>query len=163
MSSSFTITRPRLWKPPGNEEILSQVLGRGHEAGAQIVLIAVRRDRQAVHRADVDTGVALDAELGGEVGLHVAIETALDLTSGLLRVEPQLHFHAQFLEALYELDVLHLLPSGRIVVVGVGPLVHPHLRGDQVLVVGQPFCKGDVLAVVVDGDGRLMCRARRPR
>ena len=36
-------------------------------------------ESDAVHRADVDAGVALDAELAGEHGLHVAVEAALRL------------------------------------------------------------------------------------
>ena len=43
---------------------------RGLETRAEIGFLAVPRDGQAVRRADVDAGVALDAELDVEDGLH---------------------------------------------------------------------------------------------
>ena len=48
---------------------------------AQVGFLAVRREADAVHRADVDAGIALDAQLGREHRLHVAVQAAL----GLLR------------------------------------------------------------------------------
>src|SRR5437762_1541358 len=61
----------------GDVEVLREVHRRRLELPAQIRLFGVGRKDDAVHRADVDAGVALDAERAGEDGLHVAIETAL--------------------------------------------------------------------------------------
>src|SRR6056297_3052877 len=56
----------RLRQGAGDEEGLFQVLGGRRQALPELLLAAVRRDGQAVHRADVDAGVALDAELVDE-------------------------------------------------------------------------------------------------
>src|SRR4051812_19629674 len=47
-------------------EVLRRVLRRGAQPRAQVGLVAVLRERDAVHRADVDAGVALDAQAVGE-------------------------------------------------------------------------------------------------
>ncbi len=75
------------------------IAGR-REPLAQIVFLAVARDGEALHRTDVDAGVALDAARGGEDGLDVAVEAALHFARGLLGGEAQLHFDVQLLEAL---------------------------------------------------------------
>ena len=64
-------------QPIADVQILLEVQGRGHQPLAQLVLGAVVGEGDAVHRADVDAGVAFDAELPGEHGLHVAIEAPL--------------------------------------------------------------------------------------
>ncbi len=76
---------------------------------AQIVFVAVARDGEALHRADVDAGVALDAARRGEDRLDIAVEAALHFARGLLGVEAQFHFDVQLLEAARQIDVLHLL------------------------------------------------------
>src|SRR5882672_8434958 len=55
-------------------EILRRVLRRGGEARAQVGFLAVLGEGDAVHRADVDAGVALDAQLVREHRLNVAVE-----------------------------------------------------------------------------------------
>ena len=60
-------------------EILGEVRRRRLEARAQFCFVAVLGERDAVHRADVDAGIAFDAELAGEHGLHIAVEAALGL------------------------------------------------------------------------------------
>ena len=57
---------------------------------AQVRFLAVRRERDAVHRADVDARVALDAQLVGEHRLHVAVEAALRLGERELGIEAEL-------------------------------------------------------------------------
>src|SRR6267142_2757221 len=52
----------------GDVEILGEVDGRRLQAGAKVGLLAVVRERDAVHRTDIDAGVALDAERRGEHG-----------------------------------------------------------------------------------------------
>ena len=63
----------------GDVKVLSDIGGRGLEAGAQIGLLAVLRKCDAVHRADIDARIAFDAQRGGENGLYVAIEAAIGL------------------------------------------------------------------------------------
>src|SRR3954466_53143 len=47
----------------GPLELLREVRGRGRQQGAQVEFVGhVVRDRQTIHRTDVDAGVALDAE-----------------------------------------------------------------------------------------------------
>ena len=48
----------------------------------------------AIHRADVDAGVAFDAQLVGEHRLHVAVQAALRLGEGQLLVEAELDLGA---------------------------------------------------------------------
>jgi APA family basic amino acid/polyamine antiporter len=66
------------------------------EPRAQLRLLGIVRDRQAIDRTDVDARVALDAQLGREVGLHVAVQAALHLGGRLRRVEAQFDLDAQF-------------------------------------------------------------------
>ena len=63
-SSSLTMTRPVCCSGRRYVQGLSDVHRRRLEARAQLGLLAVRRDGEALHRADVDAGVALDAQLG---------------------------------------------------------------------------------------------------
>ena len=57
---------------------------------AQLGFLAVRGEGDAIHRADVDAGVAFDAELPGEHGLHVAIEAALGFLERQLGIVAEL-------------------------------------------------------------------------
>src|SRR4051812_21473143 len=47
---------------PRHVQVLRQVLRRRVQPRAQVRLLAVGRERDAVHRADIDAGVALDAQ-----------------------------------------------------------------------------------------------------
>src|SRR6266849_10176333 len=81
--------------PPGLQriadiEVLLEVEGGGHQTAAELFFAAVFGEGNAVHRADVDAGVAFDAQLAGEYGLHVAIEAALGLEKGELLVITEL-------------------------------------------------------------------------
>src|SRR4051812_40974392 len=95
---------PGLRQGSRDVEVLGSVGRRHRQAGPQGVLVRVRRDGQAVDRADVDAGIALDAQLVAEHRLHIAVQATLDLAGGLLRIEAQLDFQAQLLEALREVD-----------------------------------------------------------
>jgi hypothetical protein len=75
---------------------------------AQRALLAIGREGDAVHRADVDTGVAFDAQLRGENRLHVAVQAPLGLVPGELRVETQLHLLADVLERDLQVLERHL-------------------------------------------------------
>ena len=82
----------------GDVEVLGEVRRRRLQARAQIGFLAVLREGDAVHRADVDAGVALDAELAGEHGLHVAVQAALRLREGELVVIAELDLGADVLQ-----------------------------------------------------------------
>jgi len=59
-SSSFIMTRP-VFRPVGDVEVLVEMRHRGRlEPLPQVLLFAVVGEGDAVHRADVDAGVALD-------------------------------------------------------------------------------------------------------
>src|SRR6202051_1308505 len=74
----------------GHVEILGEVAGRGLRSRGRVGFLAVLRESDAVHRADVDTSVAFDAGRAGEHGLYVAIEAAMRLLERELRVEAEL-------------------------------------------------------------------------
>ena len=137
-------------------ELLGQVQRRRRQAGAELGLLAVLGNRQAVGRADVDTGVALDAQVGREMRLHVAVEAAFDFTGRLLGREAQLHLDVQRLEAGLEVGVHHLLALDGIVVVAVLPVVHPELGAGE----GHPHRRAivnrEALHVLVNRDGGLV-------
>ena len=76
----------------GNVEVLREIDRRRLQARAQVGFLAVGGERDAVHRADVDAGIALDAQLVGEHRLHVAVEAALRLGERELAVEAELDF-----------------------------------------------------------------------
>ena len=103
----MTITRPVCGRSADTYSACS-----GFSAGAlslvlQIFFFAVFGDRQAIDRADVETGIAFDAQIGREYGLHVAIQAALDFLDRLLDRKPEFDFDIEFLEALLEVDVRH--------------------------------------------------------
>ena len=100
--------------------------------------------------------------VGGEHGLDVAVQAALHFARGLLGVEAELHFDVQLLEALDQIDVLHLLARRRIVVVVIAPLADPHLLADQVHALRRPLGDRNALAVVVNRDGRLVAVLHGP-
>ena len=102
-SSSLTMTRPVCLQRRRRRTAPARMFGAGAFSRVRSsASVAVRRDGEAVDRADVDAGVALDAELVGEHGLHVAVEAALHLLGGLLGGEAQLDLDVELLEALLE-------------------------------------------------------------
>src|SRR5215204_6946404 len=63
----------------GDVEVLGEVQRRGLKTTAQLILRPVDREGDAVGRADVNAGVALDAQVAREHCLDVAVEAALRL------------------------------------------------------------------------------------
>src|SRR5215468_10938375 len=92
----------------GDIEVLGQVRRRRLQPCAQVLLLAVGRERDAVHRPDVHARVALDAELRGEYRLDIAIEAALRLLERGLRVEAELDLDFDVLEGLVDVAPRHL-------------------------------------------------------
>src|ERR1700709_2635957 len=60
-------------------EVLRQIEGRRLQPRTQAGFVPRRRERDAVHRADVHGGVALDAGVAVEDRLHVAVQAAAGL------------------------------------------------------------------------------------
>ena len=89
-------------------------------------------ERDAVHRADVDACVALDAQLVGEHRLHVAIEAALRFRVRELRIEPQLDLRADVLQRDDRVLERHAIAAIAVDAVVVAPLVDAHLLRQQV-------------------------------
>src|SRR5258708_21008786 len=81
-------------------DVLRRVERRRQQAGAQIFFFTVVGEGDAIHRADVDAGVALHAERAGEHRLHVAVQAPLRLLEGELDVEAQLDLGHDVLQRL---------------------------------------------------------------
>src|SRR5580704_2454399 len=153
---------PRLRQRRRHVERLIQVPRRGGQSGAEVGLVAVLGDGQALHRANVDACVALDAQRRREHSLDIAVEAALHLSRGLLSREPDLHLGADALKPSRQLDVLHALAGRRVVIVVVAPLGEAHLLAHQVDPLWRARCDRDALAVVVNRDRCLVPVLHRP-
>ena len=94
--------------------------------------VAILSDCEALQRADVYARIAFNTFVRGENGLHVAVQTSLDFIRRLLGAKPEFHFDVQLLKPLSEVDVSHLLPADRIVVVVIAPLADAHLLAQQI-------------------------------
>ena len=130
-SSSLTMTRMALDRL-GHEDGLIEIVRRRAERQAQFVLGRVRHEGNAVDRADVDAGVALDAGGRREDGLDVAVEAAARFAERLHVGEAELDFGAQVPERRRPLDVRHgeaAIERDRAV---VGPVVNAHLLADEI-------------------------------
>ena len=162
-------------EPGAHVEVLRGVARGGAEARAHLGLLAVGGEGDAVHRADVHAGVALDAQLRREHRLHVAVEAALRLLPGELagRSPSSTSWRMSFSAMLSSLSGTRFLASGTIVVV-VAPLVDAHLLRHQVherrrahrhvLALAEPVDRdGGVVAVGHGPDDVLRARARRRR
>src|SRR3974390_3151882 len=135
---------------------LVKIVGGRREAFAELLLFAIGGDCQAQQRANVDARVAFNAARRIESGLDVAVQAALRFAGKLLGAEAKLYFDIHLLEALGQIDVLHLLPRRGIVIVVIAPLPEAHFLADQVLAHGRALGDGNPLAVVVNGNGRLV-------
>ena len=129
---------------------------------AQIGFLAVHREGDAVHRADVDAGIAFDAELRREHRLHVAIEAAPGFRQRQLRVEAELDLGLDVLERDHLVAQRHLVALIERDLVVVGPFVDAHLLAHQRD--HRSRTVGDVLAIehLVDRDGGLVAVRHRP-
>jgi hypothetical protein len=108
-------------------EILGAVQGRRGEAVAQLLFLAVGREGDAVHRADVDAGIAFDAEVRLEHRLDVAVEAALCLEEAQMLVEAELDLEPDIAQRLFGRGVRDLVAKVVRHVVVVRPLVDAHL------------------------------------
>ena len=146
----------------GDVEVLRQVLRRSVEASTEVLLFAVLREGDAVHRADVDAGVALDAQLVGEHRLHVAVQAALRFLPRRGDVEAELDFHLHVLQRRLDVGPGHLVAGVDRDVVVVAPLVDAHLLRNQ----GHPrrgaFRGVFLVEDLVDGDRGVVAVRDRP-
>src|SRR6266508_3687978 len=145
-----------LLEPSGNEERLIRSDARRGQPLLQLSFLAIRRNRQAVSRTDIDARVALDTQGIGEVHLNVAVEAALDLDIRLFRREALLHFDSERLKPMRHVDMLHLHALRRIVVVAVGPLVQTHFRARKRAGLRRPLDDRNAVTVVVHRDRGLV-------
>ncbi len=118
--------------PPGLEAVgdverLFEMRGGRFQPLPQVGFLAVLRKRDAIHRADVDAGIAFDAQGCGEHGLDIAVQAALRLAERELYVVAELDFGADVLQRDHLVAVRHLEPlvAGNVVV--IAPLVDAHL------------------------------------
>ena len=129
---------------------------RGLEPRAYLVLFAIRCDRQATYRTDVDTGIALDTQVFGKYGLDITIQAALDFLDRLLGRKTELYLDVEFLEAFLQANVRNQLARYAIVIIRVAPLVHAHLLGRQIQPHRQAVMQVFALTVLVHRDGGLV-------
>jgi hypothetical protein len=98
---------PGLRQGPGREERLLRRLSPARSALPALGSSAFGAMVRQSDRADVDAGVALDAELVGEDRLDVAVQAALDLARRLLGREAELDLErSSSSKPLDEIDVL---------------------------------------------------------
>src|SRR6266436_8346327 len=145
-----------------NIDVLGEVLGRRLEVGAQLSFGGVGQEGDAVHRADVDAGVAFDAQRGGEYGLDVAVEAAFRLLERELCVKAELNLGLDIPERHDLVAQRHAQALvGRNLVV-VAPLVDAHLLAHHID--GGKRTDVDVLAAEhhVDRYGGLVAVGDRP-
>src|SRR5580698_886334 len=146
----------------GDQQRLGEIQRRRFQARAQIGLVAVAGHGETIDRTDVDAGIALDAQLRGEHGLHVAVQATLHFLGVLLRGEAQLHLDVEFFETLLERYVRDEAALHRRVVVRIRPLVHAHLAALQVDSGREPIRYQLTLAVAMDRDRGLVAMLYRP-
>ena len=112
----------------GNIKVLRlRVQAWRRKAIAKIRFFAIFREGYAIHRADIDASVAFDALWRIEYGLHVAVQAALRFEKRLPPVEPELHFNIDVFERDFGRCVRDFVAHVVRNVIGVTPLVYPHL------------------------------------
>ena len=129
---------------------------------AQCGFVIVAGEGDAIHRADVNAGIAFDAGVLGEHGLHVAIEAALGFLEGRAGVEAQFHFDRDAFQRLHLFLQRHLeaLVAGNFVV--VAPLVDAHLLRDHLQQWVRALSYVFAVEELVDRDGRVVAVRDRP-
>ena len=99
--SSLSITRAVCLSGADTKSCCSASSRAALRRARQLGLGAVRRDREAIDGTNVDARVALDAKVGREHRLQVAVQAALDLRRELLRAEAELDLDVELLEPAY--------------------------------------------------------------
>src|SRR6185437_1450956 len=128
----------------------------------QLFLLAVFGEGYAIHRADVDARVALDAQLAGEHRLHVAVETAVRFLERELDVEAEFDLRLDVLQGHGLVAQRYLVTLVERDVVVVAPLVDAHLLAHHLD--RRQWAVGHVLAGehLVDRHGGLVAVRHRP-
>ena len=154
---------PACLQAAGNIQILLTVVGWGGELLSKRFFFHVFSEGDAVHRTDVDTCVALDAELVGEHGLHIAVQASLRFLGAKLAVKPEFNFKLDVGKRLLLFGMRHQKAGRRIVRAVVGPLMHTHLGADQVEVFrGAILVQVTTLQEEMHRDRRLVRMRRCP-
>ena len=137
-------------------QVLGQIQRWRFQVGAQQWLVLIGGEADAVHGADVHTGITLDAGRLGKHGLHIAVQAAPGLLESRCRVKAEFDLHPDIGQRHLGLGPGHL--EARVVrgVVVVAPLMNTHLGGHQIGHGVGPA--GDVFAMqkTVYGHRRLM-------
>src|ERR1700733_6482531 len=92
-------------------DLLGKVERGRDQRTAQLIFGRVGHERDAIDRAYVNAGVALDAQRSRKDGLHIAVETALRFAQSLLQVEPEFDLGLDVLERHRVLDMRNLKPA----------------------------------------------------
>ena len=83
---------------PRHIQCLIEVMRRRHQPRAQFGLVAIFCEGDAIDRADIDAGIALDAQFIRKYGLHVAVQAALRLGEGEFIVKAKFDFRLDVLQ-----------------------------------------------------------------
>ena len=97
----------------GDIEILGMVLRWRTQPRPQFIFFPIRGEGDAIHRADIDAGIAFDAELAAEHRLHVAIQAAICFAQCEIEVVTEFDLRADVLQR-------HLLVAQRYAVAVIG-------------------------------------------
>src|SRR5262249_49360891 len=118
--------------------------------------------RDAVHRTNVDAGIAFDAELAGEYGLHVAIEAAFGLFQRQIGIIAELDLRLDIAERDHLVAMRHPKALIERDLVVVAPFMDAHLLACHGDLRGRTHI--DVLAAAqpVDGDRGFVTVRDRP-
>src|SRR3954470_16834542 len=145
-----------------NVEILRQVAGRRIQLSTQRLLFVILGEGDAIHRADVDAGVALDAEAIGEYRLHVAVQAALRFFPRGGDVEAELDLHLHVLQRGLDVGPGHLVARVDRDVVVVAPFVDAHLLRNERHTGSRSFLNVLVVQKLVYGNGGVMAVRHGP-
>ena len=140
----------------GHVQRLFEIGRRRHQSRSQIGFVTIDRERDAIHRTDIDACVAFDAELVRENSLHVAVEATLRFGISGAQIEAQLDFGANVLQRddlVFERHTVTLVAMDRVV---VAPLVDAHLLREQIHVRRRPLRERLAVAVQIDRDRRIV-------
>ena len=140
----------------GNVQILREIQRRRGEMRAQRHLLVVAREGDAIHRTDVDAGIAFDADILAEHGFDIAIQATLRFGERGLRIEAEFDFDFYTFQRFLFFAPRHGVADVVGDVVVVAPLVDAHLLRDEARHRIGPLV--DVFAVehLVDGNGRIV-------
>ena len=150
---------PGLLQRSGNKKRRSGLSRR--QKATQLGLVPIPSDAKAVHRANIEAGVALNDSDSLKSSRCRSSGTAA-LRGGLFRRNPSSTSRLRLWKRAARSTCTIFWRFAAVVVVVVAPFAQAHLRAGQARTLHGPLGDRHALAVVVDRDGRLMAVLHRP-